>query len=313
MHYLTTLIYFFELDSFNEFISKIVKVNSLRLPSEAIFSSELNINTLFDGMPLSCSFSGFAMDVDLSIGVIKAKNGENNKVIEYMLTSGVISSALEHAVPEELFSTNIFSVEGISAVKALQIANDQGIPIYTISQDNLSEVLPKLQINDVIKASITNAVRAGKTVSVSKNNINYNNWNGCGYVISDPDTGAGAYLISGSINGGIIIFKNTDCDQSWEECYTNCINILVPVGPWSVFSKVTLLTNILYSLGGISFTLTIYGSDHVLLPEIMKIPLLSVVADSLVKSGLMYLSWVAGTSYGCMASCGINQCNYYKE
>jgi hypothetical protein len=52
------------------------------------------------------------------------------------------------------------------------------------------------------KTDIRNAVNAGKVVTVSKTNITYNGWTGCGYIIIDPDTGAGAYMISGGMSGG---------------------------------------------------------------------------------------------------------------
>lgn len=53
-----------------------------------------------------------------------------------------------------------------------------------------------------MKDDITNAVNAGKVVTVSKTNINFNGWNGCGYIITNPETGAGGYMISGGTNGG---------------------------------------------------------------------------------------------------------------
>jgi hypothetical protein len=39
---------------------------------------------------------------------------------------------------------------------------------------------------------------------VSKANINFNGWIGCGYIIIDPESGAGAYKIGGGANGGWI-------------------------------------------------------------------------------------------------------------
>jgi hypothetical protein len=39
-------------------------------------------------------------------------------------------------------------------------------------------------------------------VIAQKNQITYNNWTGTGYIVLDPDTGAGAYMISGGLSGG---------------------------------------------------------------------------------------------------------------
>ena len=40
------------------------------------------------------------------------------------------------------------------------------------------------------------------TVTVSKTQITYNGWTGVGYIIINPTTGAGAYMISGGLAGG---------------------------------------------------------------------------------------------------------------
>lgn len=122
-----------------------------------------------------------------------------------MQTTGANDSALEHAVPEQLFSTGENPARAISAVKALQIANGQGIPIYEINQTNISAILPRLQVDSEVKADIQNAVNAGKEVTVPKSNINFQGMSICGYVITDPKTGAGAFMISGGMNGAILL------------------------------------------------------------------------------------------------------------
>lgn len=94
----------------------------------------------------------------------------------------------------------------LSAVKALQIANNQGIPIYTINQTNMNTILPQLQLDSGTISDIQNAVNAGEIVMVSKSEITLNGWTGCGYIIIDPTTGAGAYMISSGMNGAIIYF-----------------------------------------------------------------------------------------------------------
>jgi len=144
------------------------------------------------------------MDVDRQYSLVKALAGNADKPKQFFLSSGANGSALEHSVPEQLWSTPDNPAYGISAVKALKIANDQGIPIYTINQSNIDTILPQLQIDTDAKTDIRNAVNAGKEVTVSKTNITYNGWTGCGYIIIDPDTGSGAYMISGGMSGGWI-------------------------------------------------------------------------------------------------------------
>ena len=45
---------------------------------------------------------------------------------------------------------------------------------------------------------------AGKIVTTSEKSINLNGWKGSGYIILDPNTASGAYMISGRLNGGAI-------------------------------------------------------------------------------------------------------------
>lgn len=178
-------------------------VAAITFPSETIFSFELKMNFAF-GIPISVSSGGLAMDADRLLNLVKALDGDQAKPKQFFLSSGMNGSALEHSVPEQLFSTPDNPAQGVSAVKALQIANEQGIPIYTINQSNINTIMPQLQIDADVKADIQNAVNAGKEVTVSKTNINFNGWNGCGYIIIDPVTGAGAYMISGGMNGGLL-------------------------------------------------------------------------------------------------------------
>lgn len=53
---------------------------------------------------------------------------------------------------------------------------------------------------------VQNAVAAGKIVTISQSMIHYKGWTGTGYVLLDPKTGAGAYLIGGGMDGSISLF-----------------------------------------------------------------------------------------------------------
>lgn len=200
----TALAYHDQLSSTNFITTRTMGVNAITLPSETIFATKLKVALLW-GIPRFVSPGGLNMDADYLMQVVKAKDGDNETAKDYMLSSGMTSSSLEHGVPELLFSTPGNTAEGISAVKALQIANDQGIPIYTVNQTNIATVLPQLQVDIQVKEDIQNAVNAGKEVTVSKTNITFNGWNGCGYIVINPETGAGAYMLSGGLNGGILL------------------------------------------------------------------------------------------------------------
>ncbi|ACE82781.1 hypothetical protein CJA_0978 [Cellvibrio japonicus Ueda107] len=111
---------------------------------------------------------------------------------------------MEHLVPEQMFSTETDKAQGISAVKALAIASQQGQKIWTINKTNLNLALSRVNLGADAENDIRNAVNAGKIATAHENRINFNGWVGEGYILMDPKTGAGAYMISGGGNGGFL-------------------------------------------------------------------------------------------------------------
>jgi hypothetical protein len=197
----TAFSYFVELDSMNRFNAKKMGIVNINLPSEIAVIYKLDKYSVL-GVPLRIYHSGLAVDVGRNLSARKAIDGDNEKTGQFVLNAGQLSSTLEHSVLEQIFSTPGEPLEGVSAVKVLMIANDQGIPIYTVNQTNIDSVLPQLQIDADVIFDIQNAVNAGKEVTVSKTNISHSGWTGTGYIIIDPITGDGAYMISGGLNGG---------------------------------------------------------------------------------------------------------------
>jgi hypothetical protein len=110
-------------------------------------------------------------------------------------------SAYEHLVPEKFWTNEQNPGEGVSAVKALAKAAAAGQKIYTLTAQNAAMVY-RLQVDDAIRMEIQNALNAGRTVTVHEAPFTVSGWTGTGYIIDDPATGAGAYKISGGMNGG---------------------------------------------------------------------------------------------------------------
>jgi hypothetical protein len=204
--YTTAVSYYVEYDMIDQMQAKMMGVVIARVPSEAVFSVSMNVSYMF-GAATNVSVAGLKMDVQRNLELIGAVDGNGNNVVQYMLASGQNSSILESSVPEQLFSTPDNPVQGISAIKAIQIANDEGIPIYTVNQSNISTVLPQLQLASDVISDIQNAVNAGEIVTVPQREITFNGWTGVGYIIIVPTTGAGAYMISGGLGGAIIIMS----------------------------------------------------------------------------------------------------------
>jgi|GEM_PF-5241152 len=95
--------------------------------------------------------------------------------------------------------------EAISAVKALQKASAAGQRIYHITQTNQSTILANIHHDADTMAEIRNALNAGKEVITHTDAVSVPGWSGAGYIITDPDTGSGAYKIAGGGNGGFLI------------------------------------------------------------------------------------------------------------
>ncbi len=160
------------------------------------------------GVIFGGAFKGMQMDIDHLLRAGVAKNNDLATLASFNASQGPRQSANEHLVPEQLFddpNTAEKEVEGVSAVKAIQIAQEQGQTIYTINKDNYSQVLPKLKLSSSVLTDIRNAVNAGRVVTAHERNISVKGWSGSGYIIIDPNTGTGAYLIDGGANGGYIL------------------------------------------------------------------------------------------------------------
>ncbi len=84
----------------------------------------------------------------------------------------------------------------------MQLANTQGIQVFTINKDNLNAIMPSLQIRSEIKTDIANAINAEREIIVPQQEISVNDWRGLGYLAMNQLTGEAAYIISGGFAGG---------------------------------------------------------------------------------------------------------------
>lgn len=210
--------YFAINDSLENLTPLSTDVISYRLPSYGSFSTNFSVNYSF-GIPRTVKFPGLLMDVNRSSSIISAKDNSDSKRLDYARIAGVRLSAYEHLIPELLFSDESDPKGGISAVKALSIAAQQGQRIYVLTQAN-AEQLNNINIDFNTKSEIRNALNAGNEVTVSENQITLDGWVGVGYIIFDPVTGSGAYKISGGANGSF-----------WEKYQAHIDTYLIELSP----------------------------------------------------------------------------------
>lgn len=193
---LHSLAYFFQLEIMNRLTTQ-GKVTYSKQPEEMLTTLSPNIGYLY-GMPFSISGLGMKVDVRRYVMSVVSLAGDVTQEKAFMLVAGHNSSAMEHAVFEEMSP----DTQGVSSVKIISEAMKQGIPIYEINSSNIGDILPRLQITSETKENIINAIASGKKVYVPERSVQYYDWYGDGYEIIDPATNAGAYMITGGLAGG---------------------------------------------------------------------------------------------------------------
>jgi len=189
----------------------------------AEISVEADVDYLFD-IPYKMTLSGLMIDADRNTCLVVPKAGEDWKTKEFMTLTGYASSGLEHFIWEQKYGPG-----GISAVKAIQIANEQGIPVYDINSTN-EDLIDTLSISDIAKEDMHNAINAGYVIKTPAQNITYNTWTGVGYIVLNPITGEGRYEI-GEGSGGYFYYMPANAEKGrWAlVCVMGIKKFIVPM------------------------------------------------------------------------------------
>ncbi|MCL4501751.1 MAG: hypothetical protein M1438_07825 [Deltaproteobacteria bacterium] len=196
MH-LTGMAYFAEIDEFSHTVAKLDKITWTREPSQDFIARDLRVISFF-GLILRVQPGSVGMDVKRNILAPVSITGKSEDERAWMLTAGSFSSAAESAVFEQ-----IYGIESVSTEKILYMANQRGIPIYTLNKDNINQILPSLPLANIVKQNISDAVlNSGWIAVVPRTGLQVNQWFGYGWQIIDPNTGAAAYLLAGYLTSG---------------------------------------------------------------------------------------------------------------
>ena len=187
----------------------LLSVNTYRLPSYGSFYTTLQTNFQFGLIPRTVDFTGVTMDINFVEYIAEANDSNKEQRISFLRSAGHRLSAFEHIIPEQLISSPTNDYESISSVKALTLAAQQGQNIFVITQAN-SNVIDTINIDPGAETDIRNSVTAGMEVTVHEQPLTLFDWSGSGYTIIDPETGAGAYRITGGTNGSETVKKGAD-------------------------------------------------------------------------------------------------------
>lgn len=91
--------------------------------------------------------------------------------------------------------------ESVAAISILTKAREQGLEILELHRDNIDKETDRLEGSPELIKDIRAAVAAGNLVIIPEKDIRMGEWQGTGYMVIDPESGAGSYMIHGGIVG----------------------------------------------------------------------------------------------------------------
>jgi hypothetical protein len=188
--------WFSRVETSSELIARSLGVRWVRGPSAGVASQPVLISYFF-GVPFGTSGGGLFFDIQFDeIAAASLKNSPRD-VVAFMETTGMISSALEHSTIE------LLGYRSLSTMRVLSQALQQGATIYRIDNSNRAAAMMNLGgvLSSIDKSTINAALDAGNVVTVPDEQVHLGSWSGTGYMITNPDTGSGGFIISGGLSG----------------------------------------------------------------------------------------------------------------
>lgn len=164
---------------------------------------EPDVHTVL-GLPMAIRHGGVVMNIPIlsTFGYDTTSDIQGREArVDFIMHVGMVSSALEHKIPEDMFAAGYSAVDGISAVKAISKANSEGQRIYHLNQTNWTDHIESVNQNPLVMDEVRRALNNGMEVIIHASPLVTPGWIGAGYIIFDPSTGDAAYKIGGGQNG----------------------------------------------------------------------------------------------------------------
>ena len=131
-------LYFAQIDVANTMAAEVYGVSSTRALSEGITGYEARTTSLY-GKVTSLAEGSLYIDIDRDRHNVISLSGDEDAPREYMLATGMLSSAYEGIVWEELTG-----YEGVSTISIFSKAKEENKDILIISQENMATEIEKL-------------------------------------------------------------------------------------------------------------------------------------------------------------------------
>jgi hypothetical protein len=188
--------YWLEHDLFDRMAADSAKVMTMRMPSAIEFSAPLTTSYFF-GIARTASYKSLSGDGQRVLMAVAGQTASTER--NFLLMAGLQGSAIEGSVLDQLFSRP--DETSVSTTQFFAIAVRQGLKLYSVTADNIAAVLPQLAISQGVKDDIASMVSAGGVAFVPEREVLNKGYAGIGYMLLNPQTGEGAYLIDGGRNG----------------------------------------------------------------------------------------------------------------
>jgi RHS repeat-associated protein len=188
-----------EVDALGRTRAQVMNVVSIRMPSTSVMSLML-ATTYYFGIPRGVSIAGPSTPEMGYRAAIAAKDGNGDKARQFLMLSGLDSSAVASTLQEFLLSSPESPVTAVSGAKAMKKANEQGIPLYRILPADSSIIDSRLQLNQDLKVAIRNEAGEGLSHIVPQRNVTIGAWSGTGYEAHDAGFGSNYTVLNGTPN-----------------------------------------------------------------------------------------------------------------
>jgi hypothetical protein len=189
--------YFTHTNNASRLLEGVMHIYNTRAENAGFVSVSAKYRELFGITVSPPIIAGLTIDIPRYVQSPFSITGDKEQEKAFTKIQGLNTSYFEHAIWES-FS----GIDSVSTVKLLQLSNEAGLPIYTINSANVNATLPLLRQTEQVKDDIRNVVAAGEEVTIPGSYITRNEWQGTGYMVRNPGTGEGVYMISSGLSGG---------------------------------------------------------------------------------------------------------------
>ena len=140
--------------------------------------------------------------IDIDFNARRVAGGSREEANRFFLTSGMLSSALESGVWEELTG-----IPSVSTIAVFQAAREEGMELFFLTDRNWAEKKSRMEASEEVLSDIEAAIHRGATVIANPQEVTIGDWSGTGYQILEADGTTAQYRITGGNNGGELALK----------------------------------------------------------------------------------------------------------